>query len=505
MKNDTGKTGVLENKAEDKVVDRSFKGRINAVKKTRWIRFAVVSVIFFLWVIWLGNYWVLFVYPLLFDIYITLYIPWNWWKKSKNKTLYTVMSWVDSIVYALILVYFIFAFVGQNYKIPSSSLEKTLLVGDYLWVNKMCYGPRVPQTPLHFPLCQNTFPIINTKSYFDKPQFEYHRLEGFREIERNDIVVFNFPAGDTIAFKVQNPDYYTICYKIGESIVKQGIGFADVEEGSYEYSKRCMALGSSYVKGNPQEFGEVMYRPVDRRENYVKRTIGLPGDYLKIVDNIIYINGKPLEEPENVQYNYFISTDGTQIPETVWEEAGVSVSDRVAIQGGGSVYAVPLTYKAVEYFKSLNYVRSVERIPAVEELPVYPVLKDYGWTRANYASNLVNGIFIPKKGSTLKLNLFNLPIYERVIKNYEGNDLSVDGDRIFINGKETDRYTFKMDYYWMMGDNRDCSADSRYWGFVPEDHIVGTPMFVIMSVDGDKGFFKGFRWNRVFKDANPDK
>ena len=205
----------------EKNSSKSFKERIEKVKTTRWIRFAVVSLIFFFWVVWLNNYWVLLVYPLLFDIYITLYIPWNWWKKSENKTVRTVMSWVDSIVYALILVYFIFAFVGQNYKIPSSSLEKTLLVGDYLWVNKMCYGPRVPQTPLHFPLVQNTFPIINTKSYFEKPQFEYHRLKGLRNIERNDIVVFNYPAGDTIVFNVQNPDYYTICYKIGEDLLAQ--------------------------------------------------------------------------------------------------------------------------------------------------------------------------------------------------------------------------------------------------------------------------------------------
>ena len=487
--------------------NRSFKDRINAVKKTRWIRFAFVSLIFFLWVVWLGNYWVLLVYPLLFDIYITLYIPWNWWKKSKSKAVRTTMSWVDSIVYALVLVYFIFAFVGQNYKIPSSSLEKTLLVGDYLWVNKVCYGPRVPQTPLHFPLCQNTFPIINTKSYFDKPQLEYHRLEGLRDIERNDIVVFNFPAGDTIAFNVQNPDYYTICYKIGESIMKQGVGVPGMEEGSYEYSQQCLSLGRSYVKGNPQEFGDIIYRPVDRRENYVKRAIGLPGDYLKIIDNIIYINGKPLEEPENVQYNYFIQTDSTQIPDEVWEEAGISIADRGVVQGvdNSFVYAVPLTYEAVKFFKSLKYVVSVDRILAEEQLPVYPVFKDYGWTRADYADNLDKGIFIPKKGVTLKLTAYNLPIYERVIKNYEGNDLHMENGRILINGKETDRYTFKMDYYWMMGDNRDCSADSRYWGFVPEDHIVGTPMFVIMSIDADKGFFKGFRWNRVLKDANPDK
>lgn len=498
----------------EKNSSKSFKERIEKVKTTRWIRLAVVSLIFFFWVVWLNNYWVLLVYPLLFDIYITLYIPWNWWKKSENKTVRTVMSWVDSIVYALILVYFIFAFVGQNYKIPSSSLEKTLLVGDYLWVNKMCYGPRVPQTPLHFPLVQNTFPIINTKSYFDKPQFAYHRLKGVRNIERNDIVVFNYPAGDTIVFNVQNPDYYTICYKIGEDLLAQN-PLSDknfLEKGSYEYGQRCLAVGREYVKLEKGRFGDVIYRPVDRRENYVKRAIGLPGDYMKIVDNVFYINGKPLEEPENVQFNYFIRTDGTQITDIVWEEAGVSIADRsyqpqnIDYYGKQNlVYAVPLTYSMVKYLETLPYVEEVERVPAMEVLPVYPIVKDYGWTRANYAANLDKGIWIPKKGYSLELNMYNLPIYERAIKNYEGNDLQVRDGKIYINGEETTRYKFKMDYYWMVGDNRDNSADSRYWGFVPEDHIVGTPMFVIISIDGDKGFFSGFRWDRMFKDANPDK
>lgn len=492
----------MSNSAENK----SFKQRLEGVKKTRWVRFAIVSLVFFLWVIWLGNPWVLLVYPILFDIYLTLYIPWNWWKKSKNKTVRTIMGWVDSIVYALILVYFIFAFVGQNYKIPSSSLEKTLLIGDYLWVNKMCYGPRVPQTPLHFPLCQNTFPIINTKSYIEKPQFEYHRLKGYRDIERGDIVVFNFPAGDTIVMNMQNPDYYTVCYKIGESYIAQN-PFEKQFKDNREYIKACMNIGRDYVTKNQAEFGEKMYRPVDRRENYVKRAIGLPGDYLKIENNIIYINNEPLKEPKNVQYNYFIRTNGTVIDAPIWDEAGVSVVDRGQVQldnnmaQQGLVYVAPLTYDMVNYFKSLKYVVSVERVPAYEDFPLYPITGGYGWTRANYANNLPKGIWIPKKGKSLDLNMYNLPIYERLIKNYEGNDLEVIDNDIYINGEKTTRYTFKMDYYFMMGDNRDCSADSRYWGLVPEDHIVGTPMLVLISIDQDKGF----RWNRIFKTANPDK
>ncbi len=157
-----------------------FKRRVRENSVSRWVRFGIVSLIFFLWVAWLGNWWVALAWILLFDIYITGYIPFTWWKKSKNATVRAVMSWVDAIVYALILVYFVFTFVGQNYQIPSSSLEKSLLVGDYLWVNKMAYGPRVPFTPIHFPLVQNTFPILNTKSYLDSPQWKYHRLQRAR-------------------------------------------------------------------------------------------------------------------------------------------------------------------------------------------------------------------------------------------------------------------------------------------------------------------------------------
>ena len=174
--------------------------------------------------------------------------------------------------------------------------------------------------------------------------------------------------------------------------------------------------------------------------------------------------------------------------------------------GSFSSGGVPLTKKAVAYFKSLPYVTAVERSEVMEPCPPYPITRYYGWTRANYATNIAQGgMWIPKKGVTLKLNMFNLPVYERCIRNYERNDLHVRDGKIFINGKQTDSYTFKMDYYWMMGDNRDNSLDSRYWGFVPEDHIVGTPMFVIISFDEDKPLFSGIRWNRIFKDANPDK
>ena len=474
---------------ENKSLKYDLKRRISEIKKTRWVRFAIVSVIFFAWVAWLQNAWVLLAYPLLFDIYITGYIPLTWWKKSKNKALVTVMSWIDAIVYALVLVYFIFLFFGQNYKIPSSSLEKTLLVGDYLWVNKMVYGPRVPNTPLHFPLAQHTLPILECKSYIETPQWDYHRLCGFRDIERGDIVVFNYPCGDTVALKVQQPDYYQLL----QIIESQGVNNP-----------------REFIRQNPQQFGEVVWRPVDRRENYVKRCVGLPGDRFKIVDDVIYINGEAIEQPKDVQFNYYIPVK-SPITREQWQSVGVRMEDHGSAPhkdeySGTLYYDVPLTSEAKAIVEKFPQVAApLELESKVFDLRgdkgLFPGYNPYGWTRPNMGE-----FWIPKKGHTLHLTLNNLPIYERAIRTYEGNDLDVRNGKIHINGEQTNYYTFKMDYYWMMGDNRDRSADSRYWGFVPEDHIVGTPMFVICSLDEERSLFDGkIRWNRILHDANPDK
>ena len=450
----------------------SLKERLGRVKKTRWWRFGAVALIYVLWTMWMGNPLLLLGLLLLADIYLTQYLPWGAWKGLKNKTLRTIMSWVDAIIYALVLVYFLFLFIGQNYQIPSSSLEKSLLTGDFLWVNKVVYGPRVPQTPLHFPLAQNTLPILGCKSYIETPQLKYHRLKGLRNVERMDIVVFNFPAGDTVAVKMPNPDYYTLCQERGRDV----------------------------VRNNKDIFGEVIYRPVDRRDNYVKRCLGLPGETLQIKDGIVYVNGKAIPQPKNVQYFYYVETDGTLIGEDLFDELGISLEDR---HGQGNQYILPLTAAMKKTLESKPWVKMVERIQpdAGETLYTYPVGVDYGWTHANYGP-----IWIPKKGAKIDLTLENLPLYERCIRNYEGNTLEVKGGQILINGKPATSYTFKMDYYWMQGDNRDNSLDSRYWGFVPEDHIVGTPSIILISFDKDHRLFDGgIRWNRIFKMPNPDK
>ena len=450
----------------------SLKERLGRVKKTRWWRFGAVALLYVLWTIWMGNPWLLLGLLLLGDIYLTQFLPWGAWKGLENKTLRTIMSWIDAIVYALVLVYFLFLFVGQNYQIPSSSLEKSLLTGDFLWVNKVVYGPRVPQTPLHFPLAQNTLPFFNCKSYIEHPQLDYHRLKGLRNVERMDIVVFNFPAGDTVALKCPNPDYYSLCLERGRDV----------------------------VRNNKDVFGDIVYRPVDRRDNYVKRCLGLPGETLQIKDGIVYANGKAVPQPKNVQYRYYVETDGTIITDGIFEELGISMEDRL---GQGNQYILPLTAEMKKTLESKSWVRVVQRIQCdpSETILTYPVGTDYGWTHADYGP-----IWIPKKGAKIDLTMENLPLYERCIRNYEGNELEVKNGQIIINGKPATSYTFKMDYYWMQGDNRDNSLDSRYWGFVPEDHIVGTPAIILISFDKDKSLFNGgIRWNRIFRMPNPDK
>ncbi len=481
-------------------IKRSLHERTRGKKTTRWVRFGVVALLWVLFCLWMQNAWLLLALFLLFDIYITAYIPFTWWKKHRSKTVRKVMGWVDAIVYALILVYFVFGFIGQNYSIPSSSLEKTLLTGDYLFVNKVVYGPRVPMTPINLPIVHNTIPILNCKSYLERPYLQYHRLKGLRSVETGDIVVFNFPAGDTIMSKVQNPDYYQLVYLYG-----------------YET-----------VNNNTKEFGKKMWRPVDRRENYVKRCVGLPGQRLKIVNGDIYIDGKKQPMPENAQFNYLFQTKGNPLTEEDWEKMEIAVIDRnmipttnvdpiviaslgFTVNPDGSVppiYRAPLTSALRDEMEKSGRFTTIMREPVSNDMmqlfPAGASLRE-GWTRADYGG--ANGILIPKKGMTVDLTPENWDLYERAIRVYENNSTAeMKNGRIYIEGKPADKYTFKMDYYFMMGDNRDNSLDSRYWGFVPEDHIVGTPWRVLISFDHDKSIFNGgIRWNRILKDANPDK
>lgn len=467
---------------------------IEASRK-QWIRFGVVLALYLLFIIWLKSWLGIVVIPFIFDAYITKKIPWTWWKKSKNKTVLTVMGWVDAIVFALVAVYFVNLYFFQNYVIPSSSLEKSLLVGDYLFVSKMSYGARVPQTPLHMPLTQHTMPIFNCKSYLEWVKWDYKRVDGLGKVQLNDIVVFNFPAGDSVATALQAEDIYRLSYQAGKELSKpidmSGLSQED-QRLVFDYYYQ---VGRKYINDNPQSFGEIVVRPVDRRENYVKRCVGLPGQTLQIKNRVIYLDGKANKEPDNVQYRYYVHTKG-MLPDDLCHELGISKEDLAGYYTDESVYNMPLTAKAKDALLARkDIVTAIENTPDDDAGGLYPLNKLTGWTVDNYGP-----IWIPKKGETIELSLDNLPLYERPIHAYEGNALEVKDGKIFINGEETTKYTFKMDYYWMMGDNRHNSADSRFWGFVPEDHVVGKPIFIWLSLDQDRGWFDGkIRWNRLFK------
>lgn len=467
------------------------------VPRKQWIKFGITTFLYILFIIWLKSWLGVIVIPFIFDLYITKKIKWTWWKQSKNKTVRTVMSWVDAIVFALVAVYFVNLYFFQNYQIPTSSLEKSLLVGDFLLVSKMSYGPRTPNTPLTMPLTQNTMPITGTKSYLEWPHWDYKRVAGFGKVEAGDIVVFNYPTGDTVPLKFQSTDFYNIAYNIGRSIyqnAKLNMDSLSVQQQRQVYDA-YYAAGRKYIIDHPQEFGEIVIRPVDRRENYVKRCVGLPGDTLEIKDRIIYRNGIPEKQPENVQFNYMVYT--TQpIPDSMFEELGVSEDDRTNHNANKTAYCLPLTQKAYDRLKAnTKLVTKIEFESEVYSDDLFPLNMHKKWDRNNYGP-----IWIPAKGKEIILTDYNLPIYERCITAYEGNKLERRNDGIYINGVKTDRYTFRMDYYWMMGDNRHNSADSRYWGFVPEDHIVGKPLLVWLSLDKDKSWFNGkIRWNRLLK------
>lgn len=464
--------------------------------KVQWAKFAVVLALYLLFLVWVESWLGLIVVPFIFDVYITKKIHWQWWKDEKGPIRF-IMSWVDALVFALVAVYFINLFFFQNYVIPSSSLEKSLLTGDYLFVSKVSYGPRIPETPLTMPLTQHTMPLVNVKSYVEWPHWDYRRVKGLGNVKLNDIVVFNYPAGDTLVNeeRYQANDYYQMVYSIGDQLMQQNGQEKDVRAMNplqqRHYFEQVYATGRNYISSMPGEYGDIISRPTDRRENYVKRCVGLPGQTLQIKNRIVYLNGKANKEPDNVQYTYKMKLKG-EFPIDLADELGITNEDLLMYNQSG---VIPLTKKAYLALKAnRNLVESISINIDATYGDLYPLNAYTGWTRDNYGP-----VWIPKKGESIALTLKNLPVYERCIKVYEGNDLKVDNaGRIFINGKLAKSYTFKLDYYWMMGDNRHNSADSRYWGFVPEDHIVGKPIFIWWSHSPDHPGFSGIRWNRLF-------
>ncbi len=390
-------------------------------------------------------------------------------------------EWVDAIVFAVVAATIIRVFFIEAFTIPTPSMEKSLLVGDYLFVSKISYGARSPMTPIAFPFAHHTMPLINTKSYVEWQKLPYFRLPGLGDVERYDATVFNYPEGDTVVTNFQSQSYYQLLRDHQRANVwNEDYKIPTIIDGQRMYAP----------------MGEIQVRPIDKRENYIKRCIGLPGETIEVVNRQVVIHGSAIENPEKLQFLYEVFTTSALNERMLKQRYDINPDDVHEIRAGQH-YAVFMSESVAAEVKAFTDVTEVQ--PRNEKkseggnnnktLPIYPNHPGYNWTADNFGP-----LWIPQEGETIEINTENLPLYERAIGYYENNDLEVRNGKIFINGEESDSYTFQQDYYFMMGDNRHNSADSRFWGFVPNDHIVGKAVFIWFSNDP----YEGVRWKRIF-------
>ena len=437
--------------------------------------------------------------------------PRDWTGKKKSM----MREWSEALVFAIIAASAIRTIFLEAFTIPTPSMEKSMLVGDYLFVSKMSYGAKLPQTPLAVPFLHNALPGGMTNSYLEAITLPFFRLPGFGNVEHLDPVVFNFPHGDTIMVDpfYAGHDYYS--YVRREAIVAAGgyenysanaDRFEQQARNNFAIKKVCQvcALERNQRTQKPLAIGGVRYRPMDRRENYVKRCIGLPGDDLSIINRQVHINGQPQQDPEGVMHSYRFRVKSPAALKKIYAEFKVNINDRNSMsEGGESYYQSSFTAADAEKLSGNSDIVMLEvnndTIPESFDpqslFPNSPRTPYTSWTRDNYGP-----VHIPAKGETVELTPDNIAMYRRVIQNYEGNTLQIKDGKAIINGSTADSYTFKQNYYWMMGDNRHQSADSRYWGFVPEDHIVGKPVFTWMSKE-DPNYQETaeIRWGRMFR------
>ena len=376
--------------------------------------------------------------------------------RTKSKFLNWVLDWLDAILFAVVVVTLVNTFWFQSFKIPSSSMESSLYTGDHLFVGKLGYGARMPQTPLTIPFTHNTF--FGKESYSTSVQWKYRRLKGFRSVKAGDCVVFGFPDGDTVLVKDPAADYHTLVRMYGR-------------------------------ENTIRSLGPIVVRPMDKKDHYVKRCVAVAGDTLSVCDGLVWLNGVQQEVYPGVQLTYRVVTTGQRINPKTLEKLGLNMGELYFDPSLPGYPAMPLTaemYQTVRYYNNVVSIEANLETEQTDWREIFPFDESYDWTRDNFGP-----LWIPRKGVTVKIDEKTFPLYERIISAYEGGDPA----KALADGE----YTFKQNYYFMMGDNRHNSLDSRYWGFVPEDHIVGRPAVIWLSTDKGRSFPKNIRWGRFLK------
>jgi signal peptidase I len=436
--------------------------------KRKYIKLLISLILYCSWVLWIENYWLFCGIIILFDIQISHYVNWRFWKRRKasGEKYKFLTELTDSLIIAVILVAFIQTFFFEAYTIPTSSMEKTLDVGDYIFVSKLKYGPRLTITPLAVPFAHNVLPFTkNVNSYTTWITLPYKRLRGISKIRNFDIVVFNYPEGDTIIKGKTEKNYYQLCRQYGDSYIKENY--------------------------------KLIFRPVDKCDNYIKRVIGIPGDTVQVTHGRCFINRRPEPLSHGNQYNYEIKAKGTRSDTLIFEKLGISFYD-IRFNTYNSIYSVPLTRRMYRTLLDSSYFKAIVRYENIDpnkvKSQIFPYNKFFNWTEDNFGP-----VIVPKRGMCMQLTKENIPLYHRIITAYEGNSLKFRNDTIIINDTIINFYTFKSDYYFMMGDNRHNSNDSRYWGFVPEGHIIGKATMVWLSIDKNINWPGSIRWNKMFK------
>ncbi|MCL2289834.1 MAG: signal peptidase I [Bacteroidetes bacterium] len=493
---------------------------LKVLSRPKWwillILFPFISVFMFYLMVWktirlFGKTSYLYLIPGTFFFFI--YLPWLGISKDEHYTRLEDLpkfkksgarDWIDAMIFAVAAAYVLRSFLVELYAIPTSSMESSLMVGDYLAVDKVSYGARIPITPIAIPFVHHTFPLTQfKKAYVEWVKLPYLRFPKIHSVQRGNAVVFNYPDGDTVALERQSESYYAIVREF-EIMLNPNASKAEAEKIYRRYPVEFISYVASrypgpYYHGKGREAVKKEYRvtarPVDKREFFVKRAIGLPGEKLEIINTQVYIDNEPMQNPTRIQFSYYVTDpNGIGLNSKRRKALNINEEDMGKVNNYTTQYS--LTHAQKEEIEKMGFL--VEKLvdeKGALDLSIFPHDPRYPWNR-----DFFGPITVPQKGATVALNDSTIVLYEQIIRNYELHDLQIKDGQVFIDGKPATEYTFAQNYYFTMGDNRHNSSDSRFWGFVPEDHIGGKVWFVWLSLDKYKSWGEGkIRWNRMFR------